>query len=277
MKKIFLSGLIFLTAVLIASCFKKNVTAEKIWETSPDLLVAESVMYDQTTKNLYVSCINGKPTEKNNNGYISRVSLEGKILEKQWITGINAPKGMGILRGKLFVTDIDRVHQIDIEKGKITKKYSVPEAKFLNDIAIDSSGNVYVSDMITSKIYRISDGKISEWLTLKEPRANGLFMDKNRLLIGTGEGIVAIDVTMKIPQLLVPHDGNIDGLKPYSPGVYIISDWKGKTEIIGGIKTLLLNTTRKKINAADFEYIPEKKLLLVPTFFNNRITAYRLK
>jgi hypothetical protein len=41
-------------------------------------------------------------------------------------------------------------------------------------------------------------------------------------------------------------------------------------------RTLLLDTTPVKANAADIEFIISKKLLLVPTFSDNRVVAYKI-
>jgi len=62
-------------------------------------------------------------------------------------------------------------------------------------------------------------------------------------------------------------------------GGYLISDWSGRTDYVTakGDVHMLLNTAEQKVNAADIEYIPEKQLLLIPTFFDNRVVAYELK
>ncbi|MBA4368599.1 MAG: hypothetical protein C0403_13290 [Desulfobacterium sp.] len=72
---------------------------------------------------------------------------------------------------------------------------------------------------------------------------------------------------------------NINGLRPDGNGNFFISDWQGKTSLVmasGQIHTLL-DTTASKVNSADLEYIISRKLLLIPTFFDNRIVAYQIK
>jgi len=276
MKSILVLLCIVVVSAALNFCMPKNMVPLKIWETDAVLQVPESVMYDGMNNILYVSNINGKPLEKNGSGFISRVSLDGKVLEKQWMTGFDAPKGMGIFKGMLFISDINRVHQIDIINKKRMAAVTAPGALFLNDIAIDKQGTVYVSDMETSKIYRLRDGKINEWVTLDYPNANGMLMVGDGVLVGTAAGIVALDLQTGKSKLLVSHDNKIDGLKYIEKGTYIVSNWAGRTELIGKRKILLLDTTAEKIQAADFEYIHEKRLLLIPTFFHNTITAYRL-
>src|SRR5687768_11743717 len=68
----------------------------KLWETDSILKVPESVLYHPETKTLFVSNIDGKPAEKDSQGSIAKVSLDGKKVDNSWATGLNAPKGMGI-------------------------------------------------------------------------------------------------------------------------------------------------------------------------------------
>ena len=251
----------------------------KQWETPQTLSIPESVCYDSASGLLYVLNINGKPIEKDENGFISTLGLDGKIQELKWVSGLDAPKGMGIFNGILYVTDIDRVAAIDIKNKSIRKFYEFPEAKFLNDIAIDQSGAVYISDMNSTRIYRIYQERAEVWLDdplLTNP--NGLFADNDQLLIGCNKVIMAGTRDKKINPYL-DQTGGIDGLEATGHGQYIFSDWSGRVYMVGTDKKIekILDTTPAGINAADIEYIPDLHLLLVPTFGDNRIVAYQLK
>ncbi len=251
-----------------------------LWSTA-GLKVPESIMYDPARKVLYVSCINGKPTEKNGQGFIAKLSAAGKILTLQWVKGMNAPKGMGLSGDTLYVTDIDRVHVIDVKAGKITKTVDAPGAKFLNDIAIGPKGRVFISDMVTGKVLVLKDGKLSVFTDLKPFKgANGMLMQGDHLRAGTATGIVTVDLATGKASLLVPMKGfgMIDGLKPYGKGAWLVSNWSGRTEIVraDGTVTVLRDTTAQKIQSADLEYLPASRTLLIPTFFNNHVMAFRL-
>src|SRR5688572_31240453 len=104
------------------------------WKTEATLLVPESVLLDSKNNVLYVACIDGKPEDKDGNGYVAQVGLDGKIKNLKWATGMNAPKGMGLHNGKLYVADIDRVVVIDVATGKIASTVPIEGAKFLNDV-----------------------------------------------------------------------------------------------------------------------------------------------
>ncbi len=274
MKRVlFVSILFFWTSFLYSQTLKKVWATQKIFDTP------ESVYYDKPSGNLFVSNIGGSPVEKDGYGFISIISPDGKIKKLKWVTGLNAPKGITVFKNKLYVTDIDRVVEIDIKSGKITGEIYCPEAVFLNDITNDDKGNLYVSDTRKNVVYKISNSKAEKWLyninDLKSP--NGMAFKNGKVLIGTTNGIAEADPENNNFKITVGHKGLIDGLIPLSNGNYIISDWKGKTELIGKSNNkLLLNTSESGINAADLGFIYEKNLLLIPTFSDNRVIAYKL-
>jgi hypothetical protein len=255
------------------------IETAKVWAT-PDLLTTcESVLYYEAEKVLFVSCINGKPLEKNGKGFISKLSLSGDIIVLEWATGIDAPKGMGILGESLYVTDIDRVVKLSLETGRIEKEFSIPGSVFLNDIDVSENGIVFISDYSTDKIHFIENDEAGIWYEHEQlSGTNGLFCEREKLLVGTNHGIFAISYNDQNLEHLVKDTGGIDGLKADGHGNYLISDWAGKVQLVSAYKepVVLFNTTDEGINAADIEYISELKLLLVPTFFDNRVVAYEL-
>lgn len=253
------------------------------WQTTQELDVPECVAYCPAGNMLYVSNVAGKPAEKNGNGFISKVSLEGKIKVLKWATGLNAPKGMAISDGQLYVSDIDELVQIDLKQGTITARYPAQGAVFLNDVAADADGNIYVGDSSAdnSVIYRLEDGKLAVWISDPEIRnPNGLLMQGDRLLVGNGQDghLNAIELKSQKITLIAKTGSGIDGLKPLGDGSYLLSDWAGKTSVVeaSGKTTELMNTTADTINSADFEYIEHLNLLLIPTFFDNRVVAYKV-
>ena len=258
----------------------KPARVTQVWSVG-GLQVPESVKHDPAKQVLYVSCINGKSTEKNGLGFIAKLSPQGKVLTLKWATGLDAPKGMGLRGDILYVTDVTRLHAIDTRTGKILRTVTAPETKFLNDIAVGPAGEVYVSDMVTGKIHVLRGGKLATLVDLKKFKgANGMLMRGAELLVGTATGIVQVTPGTGAAKMLVPVTGfgMIDGLRAYDPHAYIVSNWKGKTQIVSesGRVTVLLDTSPKNIQSADLEYIASKRLLLIPTFFDNRVVAYRI-
>lgn len=135
---------------------QEQIKINKVWETLAELKTPESVVYAPKQDTLFVSNIDGKPDQKDQKGFISRISLSnGSITELNWITGLDAPKGMAIYNNsKLYVSDITDLVEIEIANGKITNRYNAPGSIFLNDVAVDNQGNIYVADtVLTVSIY----------------------------------------------------------------------------------------------------------------------------
>jgi hypothetical protein len=113
----------------------------------------ESVLHDVKRDVYLVSNINGGPRDVDNNGFISRLAPNGQILDLKWIEGgangvtLNAPKGSTIANGILYVADIDHVRKFNARTGKPLGSIFLPVATFLNDVASDRYGNVYVTDI----------------------------------------------------------------------------------------------------------------------------------
>jgi hypothetical protein len=288
MKKLICTSLmLIITGLAFINCYSQpkdesiSVKYTHVWSTPADLKTPESVLYDHTGQILFVSNVNGNPTDKDGNGFISKLSTDGNITTLNWVTGLNAPKGMGIFNNILFVTDIDKVIAINIEDGTIKKTYVVPQAKFLNDISISKEGVVYISDMNDNAIYAIqpSSDTIELWLkSEKLTSPNGLWTNKGELLVGLSDRVVAVNYSSKVISDFILNTGGIDGLVSAGNETYLISDWVGSTHLIeqGKPVTKIFNTSADKINAADIEFIVDKKLLLVPTFFDNRVVGYSL-
>lgn len=253
--------------------------ASKLWATDPVFETPESVIWDAENGMLYVANILGKPAEKDGNGFISRLGLNGEIKQLKWVEGLHAPKGMGIYEGKLFVTDVDRVVEISIREGKIVKEYPSKKAKFLNDIAVSPSGVVCVSDSMANLVFYIREGKLEPWLDGPELKApNGLFAEQERLLIGNQGYVLGVDYRTKKITRFIEDTDYIDGLEYFRNGAYLASNWRGAVYVIhpGKKKIKILDTSSEKIQAADIEYVPGKNLLLVPTFHDGRVVAYQL-
>ena len=274
MKNSFVIGIILL-------CLPLGIHAQeltKMWETDTVFSVPESVLFADSV--LYVSNVSGKPTEKNGLGYISKVSLSGEIIIDKWATGINAPKGMGLFNGQLYVSDIDRVLVFDVSSGMLLKEFAFPEANFLNDIAISASGKVYISDMTNNTIYKIDKGSSKKLITDERINyVNGLYCEGEVLFAGSGNGVYKLNSKGEIIEHYIKDTGGIDGLEKVGKGTFLISDWSGKVHLIASDKepVLLLHFESDTYNAADIGFDYENQIMYLPTFFGKTVAAYRLK
>jgi hypothetical protein len=281
MKKYFV---VFLFLGLFAFSYKQpsyTLTLAKKWESDTLFKVPESVLYDPLRNVIYVANINGKSGEKDGNGFISRLLPDGRIEELEWISGLDAPKGMGLYQDKLYVADLTAVVVIDLKNGKIEKRIEVPGASFLNDLTIDTDGHVYISDSQTLRVYRLTDDIPRVWKEHTEwQKPNGLLALEGALhLIDMNNG--------KLYELSYKNGGirtlataipSGDGIVAIGKDEYLISNWNGEIlHVHKGNVHKILDTKAEKKQAADIWYIPSERLLLVPTFFANTVAAYTLE
>ena len=270
-----------LSGLILTLFFGLNISnaqrLEKVWQTTADLKTPESVLYYQEMDVIFVANINGDPTAKDGNGFISILNPDGSEKKLDWITGLNAPKGMAIFKGKLYVSDIDQLVEIDIEKGKIVERYNASDAIFLNDVTACMNGMIFVSDNRAKKIYVLNEGKFNVWMEgapFENP--NGLMAEKGKLLVGDNK-IYEVDIKTKKITTLIEDAGGVDGLEKNNDGDFVFSNWPGRIFIHKDGKTIkLLDTTDKNLNTADIDYDLKHDLILVPTFFDNHIVAYKI-
>ncbi|MCB0689373.1 MAG: hypothetical protein KDC53_22700 [Saprospiraceae bacterium] len=252
----------------------------QLWVSDTTLRTPESVLYDPRRDLIYVSNINLNPWEKDGNGFISRLALDGSIIDLKWVEGLNAPKGMGILDDHLFVADIDEVVEIDIATAKVLNRYLIEGNPTLNDITV-GNGIVYISGSDSNKVFALKDGTMETILEGDFGRPNGLFIEPERLLMLTSNSseLKEFDLESKTSNTLVSGLGHGDGIVPAGDGDYLASNWQGEIFYIPSTleKKQLLDTRKEETNAADIEYVIEKRMLFVPTFFKNSVIAFQFE
>jgi hypothetical protein len=252
---------------------------EPLWLTE-GLKTPESVLVYREGKSnfLLVSQIDGDPSTADGQGGIARMNASGELEDAEWITGLNAPKGMAAQNGKLYVADINEIVVINIKKADIEKKIPVPGAVFLNDVTIDSGGVVYVSDTRTNKVYRLKDGAVDEYLTNVES-ANGLKAIGRTLIVGAGTHLYLYDEKKNRLQIASGFAQAIDGVESVSRGDFLVSCWPGLLYYVhtDGKVELLQDSQAAKINTADIGYDAASGNLYVPNFGKNTVSAYNFK
>jgi len=285
----------------------EQTQVNKLWETPANLKNPESVAYESEQQVLFVSNINGEPDQKDQNGFISKVSpSNGTIIELNWITALNAPKGIAISNDNstLYVADITDLVQIDIDSGKIIKRFNAPGSSFLNDVVADNQGNIYVSDTNTNTntIYKLdtnlsnntSSSDIQAWLQNPQLNGpNGLHIDnnKNKLIVASlgplskpGGGIEVIDMKNKTITSLGKQGttspfGGLDGIESDASNTryYVTNNPSGKVYVVNtdgtGYQTLIDLHTQ---GAADLGSIQGQSTIIIPLMQDNKLVAYKL-
>lgn len=255
-----LLSMLFLALALVVGCggddAGQEVGAESPDRAGPDAVPAdlgltvqgfsrpESALHDSAADVYLVSNINGDGAAEDDNGFVSRVSPDGEVLDLRWIDGasadvtLHAPRGMGIRGDTLFVADLTAVRLFDRRSGAPIASWNVDGAHLLNDIAVASNGTVYVSDMGVrfeggervdtgdSAIHAFSsDGSRRTLDTGDLTAINGLATTAGRLYgvtNGTGRVFVIEDGTLsELPEL---PGLALDGIVWTDRGL-LISDW----------------------------------------------------
>jgi gluconolactonase len=264
-----MKNFVFITLLVAAtSAYAKDPLPTKI----TGLKTPESVLQDKDGT-IYISEIN--EFGKDGDGQISKVDKKGNVTV--FATGMDDPKGMVMMNGKLYVTDKTRV--LEVNKDGTWQVYGAQMAfpstpVFLNDIEADKQGNLYVSDSGSLKdggqIYKIAkDGVISIIADSKNPdilAPNGLWFEgRNSLLsVDFESGILyRINLTDGKTTKIAEGFGGGDGIIKTKSGKVYISDWKnGVINLLAGGKARLISSGLT--SSADIALSQNGKYLLVP-------------
>jgi hypothetical protein len=249
----------------------------------------ESILHDKADDVYLISNINGAPDVEDDNGFISRVMPDGTVEALTWIDGasgdivLSAPKGMGIHEDHLYVADLTQVHKFDRVSGAQLASIPVPGASFLNDIAVNPFGRVFVSDTTTSKIHVIeTDDTVTDFVTSQEiPGTNGLAFGTDVLFaVGyNGADLFQIPIEGPIPAVVftVPA-GQLDGIAriPGSDDL-LVSSWESQTVYRVAADFTDATPVVAGVEApADIEVDQDRMVLLIPQLLLDKAVFYPL-
>lgn len=268
-----LSSLLFMVPAVNA-----QPAVEQLWMTE-GLSVPESVLVYRSgrTNFLLVSLIDGDPSTADGQGGIAKLSLNGEIEDLNWVTGLSAPKGMAVFDGKLYVADINQLVVINIKSGQIEKRIIIPSAQFLNDVAVDAKGTVFISDTKTNKVHRYEKGMVDDYL-VKVESANGLKVIGSNLVVGAGPHLLLVDKDKNRLQIAGGFAQGIDGIESIGKGDFLVSCWHGLLYYVhlNGKLDLLIDSQKQGINTADIGFDSQTQTVFVPNFLKNSVTAYKV-
>ena len=256
----------------------------------------ESVAYDPQARVLYVSEFGSelKPAEKDGKGRISRVSLTGEVLDKQFLPAagdvLNKPKGSWVVGNRLWVTDIDVVWVFDL-KTRRGKKLALPGIQFANDLAVMGNA-LYVSDNRVDQLYRVEpadflemsgEPKVTRVFQGKSINPNGVYPAKDGSLLMVGfmsaeqqRGIYSMSTGGEI-KTLAAAVGRLDGLYEMDDGTLLITEWNSGALLRWSVKGT--ETLAKGFKGpADFCVVPEANgfLVVVPDLVQGELRLVRL-
>lgn len=249
------------------------------WVTEAVFDNPASVVFDPVARILLVANVNGPAMKKDGNGYLSKVALNGIVLDRHWLTGLDGPKGMALRDNTLYVADITNLVVIDLTSG-LMEKHPAPGAKFLSDVTIDHQGRVYVSDTYTDTIYRYAGNRLDVWLRDKRLASpNGLFAQGDTLYVGswgvrtcgleTSEAGRLLAVGLATKEITAVGDGaplgNLDGVAGLGERGFLVTDQVRGTLIHLGQQGEVVETLALGQGAADLVVLPtDWELVVVP-------------
>ncbi|PVH25756.1 SMP-30/gluconolactonase/LRE family protein [Sphingobacterium corticibacter] len=267
-------------ALLALSALTYSVQAqhqlEKLWESTEQLPVPESVLPHPAQSTLLVSLIDGGGSEKDGKGGVAVLHADGKMKDATWVSGLHAPKGMAMHGNRLYIADITDVVVVDMANGKVLKKIPVAGATFLNDVTADAMGRVFVSDTREHKVYLIENDQASVYLE-EANNANGVRVIGEALYVLAGKELWKVDQAKNKTVITKDLEEGGDGLEPVGNGDFLVTCWPGLIYYIkanGTVEKLL--DVRGKMNTADLGFDAKTKTLYIPTFNNNSVVAYKL-
>lgn len=274
-----------LAAALLLGLSTLPSSAGSLWSTN-GFDMPESVAFDAGGNRLIVSVMEGAPNAVDGNGHLALLSTDGKIIDAKWATGMDAPKGLALMNGKVFAADLTSLRVVDAQTGKLLQSMPAEGSVFLNDVTT-SGDEIFVSDMMTNTIWRYADGTFEKWLESPElNHPNGLYWDNGRLLVGAwGKGLkndftteapgslLAIDPASKAISVLARDIGNIDGIARLNSKL-VVNDW-----INGKVFEIDADGTSNEIMselAGLADISAHDDVLYLPHMLEGRIEAVRL-
>ena len=253
----------------------------------------ESVLHDSVADVYLVSNINGSGRDRDDNGFISRVSPDGELLDLKWIDGadadvsLSAPKGSAIIGDSLFVADIDSIRVFDRITGGPIRSFTVANATSLNDLAVTDDGALWVSDMgdgtpetaARTGLHRVApDGTSARIVTgsvIEGP--NGIAALGSAVAVAAyhGNAIRRVGADAAVLHELATIAGSqLDGLARLPSGDLLVSSWEAMTIFriaADGTPAVLIDNL---LSPADIGYDARRNRVLVPSFMGNWLRVY---
>jgi hypothetical protein len=257
------------------------------------LATPESVLHDVEADVYLVSNINGGPLVEDDNGFISRIAPDGRVLALKWIDGasdrvtLHAPKGMAIVGDVLYVTDIHTVRKFDRTSGEPLGDIHLAGSTFLNDLATAPDGSLYLTDSGlrasadgtgfepsgTDAVYRLGqDDSIQTVLAgaaLGGP--NGVIVAANAVwVVSFGSGELYRLVTGERTDVIKLPGGQLDGIEALD-GELLISSWEAKAVFRGPPAGPFTAVVADVEAPADIGLDRRRQRVLIPLFMANEL------
>ena len=219
------------------------------------LASAEALTFDPARDVDFVSNITGTPGIKDVNGFITRITADGKVDSLHFIQGgrngvtLNAPMGSRIQGDTLWVLDVDVLRGFDARTGAPIKAIDLAPmgAGFLNDLTAGPDGDFYITDtgvrpvsgnlnhVAPDRIYHVDRSrKVSialESPALSMPDGIGWDATGKRVVLAPfgGNAIQEWHPGDKAPKDVATGPSKFDGVEVQPSGSIVITIWNDST------------------------------------------------
>jgi DNA-binding beta-propeller fold protein YncE len=237
--------------------------ATEIWRTT-GFSSPESVAWDAAAGLFYVSNMGADPMAADGDGYISTLGADGKVIADKWATGMNAPKGLAAVGGKLYTADLTDLVEIDTATGAITNRYPAAGAVFLNDVVAAPDGRIFVSDTFGNSVWVLENGAMS--------------LDASQGFDKIKPGmVVSIDLTSKVitPYGSTEPSGVLDGVEADGKGGVLFTDNMGGRLMQQSPGGAAAEVAKLEPGAADMAVVLDQGLILVPLTPANTVVGLK--
>lgn len=260
-------------------------------------LVPESILYDAANDKYLVSNINGGPSDVDNNGFVSIVNPDGTVHQLDFIGGgkkgvtLNAPKGLALHGGTLYVADITVVRKFNAKTGAPLGAIQFPKSTFINDIAVSDDGTLYVSDTGikiagndvtptgTDAVYKVVKGKVTVLAKGEHlNRPNGVALVNGGLVTVTfgSKQLLQLDAKGNVASTTELPASTLDGVVALPNGQLLVSSWEKQSVFIGSIGGSWSIASDNLPSPADIGFDPTRSRVLVPVFVGNELRFVHL-
>jgi hypothetical protein len=258
----------------------------------------ENVLYDADQDVYFVSNVNGEPTAKDKNGFISKVSPDGQVLELKFIDGtspktmLDAPKGMAIFGDFLYVADLSHVRIFDRKSGVARGQLHGAGTTFLNGLAADASGTIFATDTGwkasptgpapsgSDSVLKIDPKKVKVEVALKDPslgNPNGIIATATGVLVVNWLGeLFDVSKDGKKGTVTKLPKAQLDGFVQLADGTLLISSWEGKAVYRGKVGGEFKPVLADMNSPAAIGYDSKRNRVLVPGMMDDRVLCVEL-
>jgi hypothetical protein len=286
----------------IAACSKQNIATEHahLHANTPlvkyaGLSAPVSVLYDVDRDRYLVSNVNGDALAHDDNGFISVLSPEGEIASERWIESgkrgvhLDAPKGLTIANGILYVTDISVVRTFDAASGEPRGDIAVPGSTYLKDLTTAPDGKVYLTDAGaplgrwdgkgTEAIYVLEGGKARALARGLLGRPDGLAWSDRGLVVapfGASE-IYRLDANGKKQDVTKTPAGGLSGIVRLADGSFLVTSFQASSIFHGKLGGSFEVAFAGQSTPADIGYDTKRSRLLVPHYGDGTVEAFEIE